>query len=78
MDFSGLNHKDVWIRSAKTFAASFVGVFIVSISDLLNAFHSGGGQATKALGISLVASAIGAGVTAVWNYLLQAKSNASA
>lgn len=67
-----VNHRDVLIRSAKTFVASFLGVFVTSLANILDAFQKGGLSGLKSALLALITAAIAAGITAVWNYYSQA------
>lgn len=66
-----LNHKDVLVRSAKTFVAAFVPVFGAGLVNLQSQFVDGGLNAGKSALIALTVAAVSAGITAVWNYAIQ-------
>ncbi len=73
MKFSvnNLDHKDVWIRAAKTFTVTFVAVFLAGLTDLYNSFTANGSAAGKAALVGLSVSAFAAAITAIWNYVIQ-------
>ena len=58
MDFSKIDHKDVWVRAGKTFVQAALAAL------LLNS-----GKVDK----SAVIGALAAGISAVWNYLNEVK-----
>lgn len=68
-----LDHKDVWIRTAKTFVAAFLGVFILAFGNLFDVVSKQGLSGLKSASAALVGSALAAGVTALWNYGIQLK-----
>lgn len=74
MNFSDLDHEDVWIRAGKTAVAAFVGVFILAFGNLFNVFTNQGPDALKSALAALIGAALSAAITAGWNYLLQANT----
>lgn len=71
MSFDNLDHRDVWIRTAKTFTVTFIAVFTAGLVDLYNSFATGGLTAGKTAAISLSVSAFAGALTAIWNYIIQ-------
>lgn len=69
-----VNHRDVIIRTAKTFVAAFIGVFVLSFANLFDIVSKQGLSGLKSATAALLGSAIAAGITAIWNYYLQAKA----
>lgn len=73
-----INHSDIWIRASKTAVQSFLGVFVLSLSDLLDTFKHGGLPALKSAVLALGSAALAAAVSALWNYYLQYRDASSA
>lgn len=69
--FNTLNHKDVFVRSAKTFVAAFLPIFGAGLVNLQSQFVNNGLGAGESALIALVLAAVSAGITAVWNYAIQ-------
>lgn len=69
---ANVNRKDVLIRSLKTFVAGFLSVVVAALANILDAFQKGGLSGLKSALLALITGAIAAGITAVWNYYLQA------
>ncbi len=64
---NGVDWKDVWTRAAKTFAQTAGSYLIAALSGV--DFFSGDRSATVWVGLAL--SACAAGLSAVWNGVLQ-------
>lgn len=58
MNFSAVDHRDVWLRAGKTFVQAVLASLVVS-----------DGQLTK----STLMAALAAGFSAVWNYSKEIK-----
>lgn len=71
------NHKDVLVRSAKTFLTTFATVYVTALTDLLNVLHNNGLAALQAAVAALLMSAVGAGLTALLNYWIQFRNGAT-
>ena len=61
-------------RALWTFAQAFVVVFTAGLSNLLDAFASGGLDAASAAGLALVSAALAAGISALKNAVLSDES----
>lgn len=66
------NHKDILVRAAKTFIASFLATFSAGLANVQSSFANGGLSAAKSAGVALVVAAGSAAVTAIINYAIQA------
>ena len=64
---NGVNWKDVWTRAVKTFVQTAASYLIAELSGV--DFFSGDRSATVWVGLALSAGA--AGLSAVWNGVLQ-------
>ncbi|MBR1811871.1 MAG: hypothetical protein IJ766_09570 [Clostridia bacterium] len=64
-----MTKKDIAIRALKTFVQAFLGVLVPEIVTILNGGFTDVSTAWKALS-PFIASALAAGISAVWNIVL--------
>lgn len=71
------NHRDILERATKTFVQAFLGVFVMAFANLFDAVSKQGLSGLKSAVVALLGAALAAGISALWNYWLQYRSNAS-
>lgn len=65
-----MNYKDIAIRAGKTFVQAFVSALIIQISAI-SVIDLNDWNATKSVVLSMLISALSAGLSAGWNLITQ-------